>query len=453
MLAHDILGFDADHDDAANGPAYHLRLVPEPALKLYEEFHPYGTSAYRAVDSTIGVSAKRYRYAGLERDEETGLDQMGARYYAPWLGRWTAADPIGLGDGVNRYAYVSGNPVGMLDPSGTEGLTAAQREIAEASALIDAVAAAHNAVGHLQRELAAEERVAEKHRAQTGENPELLHLTGLEHGGPRSRYVIDDRIEALFWPSGVPAHAVRASRDSGACFRADDGDYTDYYDEAGRFLGRTLKEEGGPALEASVPGDLAIDLVAGGLIGAGRRAFLFLGRSLSVAPAAGESTLSTTSRAAGDIERTLISEADYTAFGAEMRELGVSVVRGGAETEAELAARNADALYMPSTRSGSPGTIYPKSQPSEAEVFEEAIHARQDFVNNFVNPSSGAEARANAAYNEVDAALKLRAAGRERGWTAEEMAHTADNLRYWQDQLSAATTALSHWIRNGGRGL
>jgi RHS repeat-associated protein len=95
--------------------------IPAYALKLYEECCPFGTSAYRAVDSSIAVSAKRYRYTGKERDEETGLDHMGARYYAAWLGRWTSADPIGLGDGVNRFAYVSGNPVGMRDPSGTFG--------------------------------------------------------------------------------------------------------------------------------------------------------------------------------------------------------------------------------------------------------------------------------------------------------------------------------------------
>src|SRR5690606_732384 len=89
------------------------------ALIIYEEYNPFGTSAYRAVDSTIEVSAKRYRYASAERDEETGLDHMGLRYYAPWLGRWTSADPIGLGDGVNRYAYVHGNPVSMRDPGGT----------------------------------------------------------------------------------------------------------------------------------------------------------------------------------------------------------------------------------------------------------------------------------------------------------------------------------------------
>ena len=54
----------------------------------------------------------------MERDEETGLSYHGARYYAPWLGRWTAADPIGLGDGVNRYRYSSNNPVGFVDRTG-----------------------------------------------------------------------------------------------------------------------------------------------------------------------------------------------------------------------------------------------------------------------------------------------------------------------------------------------
>ena len=61
-----------------------------------EEYHPFGTTAWWAGDSET-VSRKRYRYTGKERDEETGLYYHGARYYAPWLGRWTAADPIGLG--------------------------------------------------------------------------------------------------------------------------------------------------------------------------------------------------------------------------------------------------------------------------------------------------------------------------------------------------------------------
>ena len=95
-----------------------LELDDAAAVISYEEFHPYGTSAYRAVDSSIEVSAKRYRYTGKERDEETGLDHMGARHYAPWLGRWTSSDPIGIAGGINVYAYAANGPTRFRDPSG-----------------------------------------------------------------------------------------------------------------------------------------------------------------------------------------------------------------------------------------------------------------------------------------------------------------------------------------------
>ncbi|MDM7952487.1 MAG: SpvB/TcaC N-terminal domain-containing protein [Cyanobium sp. CZS 25K] len=96
-----------------------LELTEAREVISCEEYHPYGTSSYQAVNSSIDVSPQRYRYTGKERDEETGLSYHGARYYACWLGRWTASDPIGLGDGVNRYAYVSGNPLSLRDPGGT----------------------------------------------------------------------------------------------------------------------------------------------------------------------------------------------------------------------------------------------------------------------------------------------------------------------------------------------
>jgi RHS repeat-associated protein len=87
----------------------------------YEEYHPYGSSAYRAATSDVEVSPKRYRYTGMERDDETGLAYHGARYYAPWLGRWTAADPSGMVDGPNLYLYARANPLRFRDPSGNEG--------------------------------------------------------------------------------------------------------------------------------------------------------------------------------------------------------------------------------------------------------------------------------------------------------------------------------------------
>lgn len=89
----------------------------------YEEFSPYGSTAYQAVQSDLDASPKRYRYAGHERDEESGLYYHGARYYAPWLGRWISPDPAGLVDGLNLYRYCRNNPVTFQDPSGTESIS------------------------------------------------------------------------------------------------------------------------------------------------------------------------------------------------------------------------------------------------------------------------------------------------------------------------------------------
>ena len=98
-----------------------LELDDDGESISYEEYYPYGTTSYQAVDSAAEVSLKRYRYTGKERDEETGLYYHGARYYCSWLGRWSACDPLGFVNGTNVYAYVTGNPIRLRDPSGTQG--------------------------------------------------------------------------------------------------------------------------------------------------------------------------------------------------------------------------------------------------------------------------------------------------------------------------------------------
>jgi RHS repeat-associated protein len=97
-----------------------LELDAQARIISYEEYYPYGSTSYQAVRSRT-ETPKRYRYTGKERDEESGFSYHGARYYAPWLGRWTSADPSGLADGANLYLYVSGNPVGYIDPTGNGG--------------------------------------------------------------------------------------------------------------------------------------------------------------------------------------------------------------------------------------------------------------------------------------------------------------------------------------------
>jgi RHS repeat-associated protein len=97
-----------------------LELGVGGALVSYEEYHPYGTSAFQAGRSATEVSLKRYRYTGKERDEETGFSYHGARYYAPWLGRWVSCDPKWLVDGALIYQYVGSNPVKFIDESGLQ---------------------------------------------------------------------------------------------------------------------------------------------------------------------------------------------------------------------------------------------------------------------------------------------------------------------------------------------
>lgn len=96
-----------------------LELDEQAQIISYEEYSPYGSSTYQAVRSQA-ETAKRYRYTGKERDEESGLYYQGARYYASWLERWVSADPIGIKDGPNLYVYARSNPTNLTDSTGTE---------------------------------------------------------------------------------------------------------------------------------------------------------------------------------------------------------------------------------------------------------------------------------------------------------------------------------------------
>jgi RHS repeat-associated protein len=94
-----------------------LELDEIAEIISYEEYAPYGSSTYQAVRSQM-ETAKRYRYTGKERDEETGLNYHGARYYAADLGRWISSDPIGVADATNLFLYARNNPIKLTDSTG-----------------------------------------------------------------------------------------------------------------------------------------------------------------------------------------------------------------------------------------------------------------------------------------------------------------------------------------------
>jgi RHS repeat-associated protein len=106
---------------------YHLDHLGSPRVELDENgvvlavhhFLPFGDQRPGQTDPTLSARA----FTGHQRDTESGLDYMMARYYSSSLGRFTAVDP---GDDANQqepqswngYVYVRDNPIDSTDPTG-----------------------------------------------------------------------------------------------------------------------------------------------------------------------------------------------------------------------------------------------------------------------------------------------------------------------------------------------
>jgi RHS repeat-associated protein len=81
------------------------------AVQAAQLYAPYGMARYAA-----GTMPTDYGFTGQHIDAATGLDDYHARYYDPVAGQFASADTTL--DGLNRFAYVGGNPTSWTDPSG-----------------------------------------------------------------------------------------------------------------------------------------------------------------------------------------------------------------------------------------------------------------------------------------------------------------------------------------------
>jgi RHS repeat-associated protein len=99
------------------------------------DYLPFGEELFDGTGgrtTQLGYSAAdgvRQKFTDKERDNETGLDYFGERFYGSTMGRFTTADPMMSSattsnpQSLNRYTFVLNNPLRYVDPDGLKERT------------------------------------------------------------------------------------------------------------------------------------------------------------------------------------------------------------------------------------------------------------------------------------------------------------------------------------------
>ncbi len=110
----------------------------------------YRYDVFGAIRSQTGSSPNQWLFTGEQRDSDSSMYYLRARYYDPAIGRFLSQDPAGAG---HPYAYGENNPATFVDPYGLHicdaaGLLghAAEEKCRQAA---DKLEAGANAVGGL----------------------------------------------------------------------------------------------------------------------------------------------------------------------------------------------------------------------------------------------------------------------------------------------------------------
>ncbi|MDQ3565514.1 MAG: RHS domain-containing protein [Pseudomonadota bacterium] len=107
------------HNDALGSP---IVATDEQGRVVWRKSHtPYGQPIGPAAPNEPG-------YTGKFEEPDLGIQNFGARWYDPRIGRFLAIDPAGFDpqnpQSFNRYAYANNNPYKYVDPDGRAAETA-----------------------------------------------------------------------------------------------------------------------------------------------------------------------------------------------------------------------------------------------------------------------------------------------------------------------------------------
>jgi RHS repeat-associated protein len=125
--------------ELATAPMTRLGVIPDPpwavlnlhtdhlgTVRLVTDMSSHAVSRHDyfpfGEEVTPQFSYNTHQYTGHERDRESGLDYMLARYYGAAASRFLSVDPV-AGDPAepqtwNRFGYASNNPISRVDPDG-----------------------------------------------------------------------------------------------------------------------------------------------------------------------------------------------------------------------------------------------------------------------------------------------------------------------------------------------
>ncbi|MFH0342669.1 MAG: RHS repeat-associated core domain-containing protein [Chromatiales bacterium] len=105
------------HNDALGSP---IAATDQDGRVVWRKsYAPYGQPIGQAAPNEPG-------YTGKLEEPELGIQNFGARWYDPRIGRFLAIDPAGFDpqnpQSFNRYAYANNNPYRFVDPDGNSPL-------------------------------------------------------------------------------------------------------------------------------------------------------------------------------------------------------------------------------------------------------------------------------------------------------------------------------------------